>query len=78
MPLFYFDAWAGGKLIEDDEGTDLPDLAAAGHEATNAAREQIANAAGQGLDVTNRRFDIRDVNRQLVFEVHFSETLRRP
>ena len=78
MPIFYFDEWAEGKLIEDDEGTDLPDLAAAGNEATNAAREQIANAARQGFDVTDRRFDVRDTNGQIVLKVHFSETLRRP
>jgi len=78
MPLFFFDELAEGQRIEDDEGIDLPNLEAAILEAIEGAREQIAEAARQGIDATDRRFDVRDHHRHIVFSVEFRDTVRRP
>jgi hypothetical protein len=56
MPTYYFDVLDDGEVVSDDEGIDFTDLEAARGEATKSAREQIANAAKQGLDVTHQSF----------------------
>jgi hypothetical protein len=39
MPKYYLHLWDGDLFEEDDEGTDLPDLAAAREEALRFAQE---------------------------------------
>ena len=41
MARFYFHLEDNGSLVEDPEGTDLPDLGAARQEAVLAARELL-------------------------------------
>jgi hypothetical protein len=48
MGRFYFHLQAGDEIIQDDEGTDLPDLSAAQREAALAAREVLAEAIKNG------------------------------
>jgi hypothetical protein len=44
MGRFYFHIREAGRLIPDDEGTDLPDFPAARREALLSARELLAEA----------------------------------
>ena len=48
MSRFYFHLQAGGQVVPDDEGTDLPDLSAAQREAIQSAREMLADAIKSG------------------------------
>ena len=43
MSRFFFHARRGEHWREDDEGRELPDLSAAGHEALKAAREILSD-----------------------------------
>jgi hypothetical protein len=58
MSRFYFHLQAGGQVVPDDEGTDLPDLSAAQREAIQSAREMLADAiksSSTRLDRCRRR-----------------------
>jgi hypothetical protein len=58
MPTFFFHVRDGDGLIEDPEGTDLPDLDAARAEALSAARQIRVRAAERGQALAGRRFEI--------------------
>ena len=49
MPRFYFHR-DGDHLIEDQEGSECPDLEAAREEAINGVREILAEAIAQGRE----------------------------
>ena len=63
MPRFYFDFSEGDSHSEDDEGTDLPDLAEARIEAIEALvamgkdyRERVASGLAVNIrDITGKR-----------------------
>jgi hypothetical protein len=42
MPKYFFHMRAGTEFVEDTEGVDLPDIAAAHAEAFQAAREMMS------------------------------------
>ena len=50
MGRFYFHLKEGDELIPDEDGTDLPDVAAATREAVLTARELLANAIKGGKE----------------------------
>jgi len=50
MPRYYRHIRQGDLLIEDPEGIDLPDLAAARAEALEGIRDILAEAIRQGRD----------------------------
>jgi hypothetical protein len=78
MPIYFFDTQVeGAGYVEDDEGIELPDLEAVKKEAVTSAREQIADAAKQGLDIFHREFCVRDLSGEIVFTLKFREVLRR-
>jgi hypothetical protein len=78
VPTHFFDVQLeGADVVKDDEGFDLPDLEAARREAVMSAREQIADAAKQGFDVTDRQFQVRDQSGEVVLILNFREVLRR-
>jgi hypothetical protein len=60
MGRFYFHLRAGDGLIRDDEGIDLPDSAAARHEAILDARELLAEAIKDGKPPVSDAFVIMD------------------
>ena len=60
MPTFFFHVRDGGRLIEDPEGADLPDLDAARAEAATAARQLRADALSTGRAMAGRTFEIVD------------------
>jgi hypothetical protein len=60
MGRFYFHLKDAGKLLEDPEATDLPDLAAARQEAILAARDLLSNAIRSGRAKVPEAFVIAD------------------
>lgn len=60
MPLFYLHSRCDGVLVEDPDGSELPDLAAARVEALAAARELWAEAIFAGQDLSNCQFLVAD------------------
>ena len=60
MRRFYFHIRENDKLATDDEGVDLPDLAAARREAELSAREMLADAIKSGKESVPDAFVIAD------------------
>ncbi len=65
MPRFYFHIRDGDTLIEDHDGSDLPDLEAARSEALAGARSILAEKVKAGEVINGRRFEIVDENGEL-------------
>jgi hypothetical protein len=75
MPRFYFHIIQGGERIEDTEGSDLPNLAAARIEAIDSAREIAAHHARQGHYPDGQVFEISDDEGKIVLKMPFTEAL---
>jgi hypothetical protein len=60
MRRFYFHLRQGDQLLPDDEGVDLPDIAAAQREALTAAREIVTEAITSGKQTVPEAFVIAD------------------
>ena len=60
MGRFYFHLHSGEKVIADEEGLDLPDVAAARLEALAAARYILADAIRAGTENIPEAFVIAD------------------
>lgn len=60
MLCFYFHLRDGNHLIEDLDGSELPDLETARAKAVAAAREAIAEQFRTGQAVGGRSFEIAD------------------
>ena len=60
MGRFYFHLRSGKKVIADEEGSDLPDVAAARLEALAAARYILADAIRSGTENIPEAFVIAD------------------
>ena len=60
MGRFYFHLRSGDRLIADQEGSDLPDVAAARLEALAAARYILADAIRSGSENIPEAFVIAD------------------
>lgn len=76
MQTFYFHVRDGDALIEDPDGSDLPDLEAARAEALLAAREAVAEALRAGRAVDGRRFEIADDAGRVLASVGFRDVLK--
>lgn len=75
MPLFYLHTERQGLLIEDPDGSDLPDAQAAREEALAAARDLWASAIVSGTDRTDDRFIIANEGGEHVLAVRFIDAL---
>lgn len=62
-------------LVEDPEGSDLPDLAAARAFALDAARDLWAEAVTSGSDLCTHGFRITNAGGDCLAVVSFSEAL---
>ena len=60
MARFFFHQQTRTSRIDDPEGSDLPDLAAARGEAVRAARQLLAAALLEGVDPLGVGFEISD------------------
>jgi hypothetical protein len=73
MPRFFMHVREADELIEDLDGSDLPDLEAARSEATAAAREIAAEHLKAGKALGVRRIEIRDDAGRMLATVPFPE-----
>ena len=71
MPRFFMHNREAERLIEDPDGSDLPDLDAAREEAAVAAREIAAERLRAGEPLDARRFEIHDEAGRLLATVPF-------
>jgi hypothetical protein len=62
MPRYYFHIVREGRLVEDSEGMDLPDITAANSEALASAREMAIEAFGSTRPISDDQNEIRDEN----------------
>lgn len=75
MPRFFLHIDDGTQRIEDEEGSDLPDLAAARDEALFAARQLWAAAIRDGRDLGVRRFLIAEGDGSIIDTLPMDEAL---
>jgi hypothetical protein len=60
MPRYFFHILSGGVTVEDDEGIELPDMAAARREAVANARDLALSADKDGFGKETRGVQIVD------------------
>lgn len=76
MPRFYFHLY-NDMDVADDEGQDLPDLAAAQAFALEQARALVAAmATDEGRIVLHHRIDIEDGQRAVLATVMFRDAVK--
>jgi len=75
MPRFFLHIDDGTQRIEDEEGSELLDLAAAREEARGAARQLWAAAILAGQDIEAHRFIIADYDGRVIETVDMDEAL---
>ena len=75
MPRFYLHLCNGDGFVEDDEGVELPDAAAARLQAIEGLRDMMASdLRGGALNIASY-IEIEDENRQIVATVPFLEAV---
>jgi hypothetical protein len=62
MPKYFFHVRNGDELMEDPEGMELPNVVAARVEATQAARDIVAERIRFGSNSKGDAFEIWDEN----------------
>ena len=77
MPRYFFHVHEADGVVEDSEGIDFPDAAAARTEAILAARGIMAEHIRKGEDVSGWSFEIADGSDWPIMSVPFSEAVRR-
>jgi hypothetical protein len=78
MARFYFHLQEGGNLLEDSDGTDLPDVDAARLEAILAARDILSDAIRTGRGKVAEAFVIADEAGRKIDVVPLSIVLPEP
>ena len=76
MPRYFFHIVDGDEIIEDCEGTELPDLEAAVLDALHSARHLLADRIRRGELANGQRFEVRDEAGELVAIVPFQDAIR--
>lgn len=71
MPVYYLNLRDGDVLIEDPEGSELPDLQAAHEEAVVAAREILSEKLKSGLILDGQSIEICDGSGAILEVVSF-------
>lgn len=74
MPRYYFHLYSHDR-IPDEEGVDLPDLAAARMEAVLSARELMAADVARGRLQLDQRIEVTDENSRIVLAVPFRDII---
>ena len=75
MPRYYMHICNGTGFLEDEEGRELPNQAAAREAAIMAARDVMANdLRGGELDLSSF-IEVEDENKQLVFTLQFIDAV---
>lgn len=76
MPRYFLNIRDGSDLIEDQEGSLLPDIEAACREALAAARDLFAEKVSAGEVVDGQLFEITDENGIVRARMPLKEALR--
>ena len=75
MPRYFFNLF-NDLNVADDEGIDLPDVAAAMEHAAENARELAAESVREGHLVLGHRIEITDDSGAVVGVVHFRDVVK--
>jgi hypothetical protein len=75
MPRFYLHVCNGTGFIEDEEGTDLPDLEAARALAVKCARDIMAADVRRGALDLSSFIEIEDGDKRLVHTLGFEQAV---
>lgn len=75
MSRFYFHIRLGDQIVIDQEGSDLPDTAAARAEALASARQILADAIRSGSEAVPEAFVIADSEGRELETVPFAVVL---
>jgi len=76
MPRYFFHIRSSDGIIEDPDGSDLPDLDAARREAELSARDLLADLLRQGVALDGQAFEITDEMGQILERLPFRNVLR--
>jgi hypothetical protein len=76
MPRFYFNVRDGDTLIADQEGVEMPGKSAAVEEATQAARDLLAERVKYGEPIESRQFDVLNDRGETILTLPFRSVLR--
>jgi hypothetical protein len=76
MPRFYLQLCHGKGFTADEEGCELPDLAAARKRAIEGLRDVMAGELRKGEIDLAAYIDIEDEKRAVVMRVPFAEAVR--
>ncbi|MBX9457301.1 MAG: hypothetical protein KL863_15445 [Rhizobium sp.] len=76
MPRYYFNIRSSQGLIEDPDGTDLPDLDTARAEARQSARDLLASLLQAGEEVDGQVFEIADGDGRVLDRLPFRSVVR--
>jgi hypothetical protein len=76
MPLFYLHVCNGNGFIEDEEGTELPDAAAAREAAIHGARDIMREDIRRGELDPASFIEVEDSEHKHLFTLQFSEAVR--
>jgi len=77
MTRYFFHIRDGDKLLEDFDGTELPDLRAAVADARMSAQEIMGERLKRGLDPIHRSFEITNAEGLVLATLPFSDVLMR-
>ncbi len=75
MPLFYLHGRCDGVLVEDPDGSELPDLASAPKEALAAARDLWAEAIVGGKDLSDYEFIVTSEDGEHLLVIPYIDAL---
>ena len=76
MPTFFFHICDGAGFCEDEDGRDLPDLAAAKKEAIRGLRDLVAGDVQAGQLNLTSFVEIEDENHNLLATLFLEDVLR--
>jgi hypothetical protein len=76
MPRYYLHIRDEGRLVEDPDGSDLPDLEAARAEALEGARNILAAKVKAGKLIDDQRFEITDETGSVLAVMPLKDALR--
>ena len=71
MPRFFFHV-TDGYSVRDDEGTELPDIYAAQHQAVRTSGEILRDVGARFWDGTEWKLEVTDERGQILLTLRFS------
>jgi hypothetical protein len=76
MPRYFFHIRSSDGIIQDPDGTELPDIVAARMEAELSARDLLADLLRQGIRLDGQMFEISDSDGKVLETLPFRKVLR--